>query len=485
MGIGRGEAALSCHGSISIATIARMRVDADESAPVLPPLRWGERAAVVLLLGLFVVVGVHAVQNLAFIGQDFHFHLGRVNRMFTFPDDWFAQDVTNRPLIYWIALGGMRLTANRAPFEFAAGFFLVCNAGALGLMHDSMRRWVSSPALRVAALALVAFLPVTVISAVAFAADAMAMPLFALLGWSLLRLSEADAPRSRWGYAALAGLALSVGQFAKFTFIVLPLAVLVVGALLWRWGRIKRAHAVPLFVAVFLFPALVGGWLHFKAERALAGQPARHSFEWRGTGEMTWRSLLLVKASDVRILDAPAYWDFVEADGKQVLPLLAPNSYSYPALLHLGVFTDVLDLANLGSTDRGVPRPQPQKLFSQRAVRMGLLFSVPGFCAVVIFIGCVLGSLARPSLAPPSGPVIWGVLGLVWFLAIVLPLPFVQHAYDWGYWLPRLVVPALWSFALVLFSLLDERIGRRKHATAGILALTLAQTGLHVGSVWY
>jgi len=159
-----------------------MRLDADESAPVPHLLPWGERAAVVLLLGLFVVVGVHAVQNLAFIGQDFHFHLGRVNRMFTYPDDWFAQDVTNRPLIYWIALGGMRLTANRAPFEFAAGFFLVCNAGALGLMHDSMRHRVSSPALRVAALAFVAFLPVTLISAVAFSADAMAMPLFALLG---------------------------------------------------------------------------------------------------------------------------------------------------------------------------------------------------------------------------------------------------------------------------------------------------------------
>ena len=61
----------------------------------------------------------------------------------------------------------------------------------------------------------------------------------------------------------------------------------------------------------------------------------------------------------------------------------------------------------------------------------------------------------------------------------------MQHAYEWGYWLPRLIVPALWGFGFGLFSLLDEGIGGRKLWAALILVATCGQTWLHVSSVWY
>lgn len=438
-----------------------------------------------LILGLFVAVGLNAIRHLAFIGQDFSFHLACTNRLLAHPSEWFAQDTTNRPLVYWIALAGMRVTANRAPFEFAAVVFLVSNAGALWLLHDAMRRSIASAGLRIAGLILVAFLPATVIGAVAFSADAMAPPFFALLCWSLLRWTEAVSPRAVWGFALLGGAALSIGNFAKFTFLALPVAVLVVGLVLWRGKRIKRAQFVPLLLCAVVLPGLLGGWLHQKARRALAEQPSRHVFDWRGTGEMTWGSLLQLKPTDGRVLDAPGYWDFYERDGKQILPLLEPNGYSYPALLHLGVFTDVLDLANLGSTDRGAPRPQPQKRFSQWAVRTGLIFSVAGLVAVLVLTGRWVGGLARGTPMSQASAAVWLLMGLAWFLPLMLTLPFVQHAYEWGYWLPRLIVPALWSFGCGLFSLLDERIGRRKFWVVLILVATCAQTWLHVRSVWY
>ena len=41
-----------------------------------------------------------------FAGQDFSFHVGCTNRLLGRPGEWFTQDVTNRPLIYWIAIDG-------------------------------------------------------------------------------------------------------------------------------------------------------------------------------------------------------------------------------------------------------------------------------------------------------------------------------------------------------------------------------------------
>jgi hypothetical protein len=165
--------------------------------------------------------------------------------------------------------------------------------------------------------------------------------------------------------------------------------------------------------------------------------------------------------------------------------MLEPNSYSYPALLHLGTFTDVLDFANRGSTDLGVPRPQPQKRFSQWAVRTGLAFSIPGLVAILILVWRGALALIRPQAAPRTGACVWTVLGLAWFLPIALALPFVETAYEAGYWLPRLVIPALWSFGLGLFGLLDEWLGRRRIFVALALAATVLQTWMHVRSVWY
>src|SRR5215207_2998022 len=220
------------------------------AAPLSRSTRWltsrWERLAVFALLALFLVVGINNIRNDAFVGQDFSFHVGCTNLLLGRPDAWFSQDVTNRPLIYWIAVDGILLTNNRAAFEFAAGVFLVLNAGALGLMYDCSRRFIAAPALRVAALALIAFLPATLIATVVFAADAMAAPPFAMLCWSVLRWAEVPNVRASVGFAALAGAALEFGNFAKFTFIVMPVGVAVVAVLAWRWRMASGKRVLAL-----------------------------------------------------------------------------------------------------------------------------------------------------------------------------------------------------------------------------------------------
>jgi len=66
----------------------------------------------------------------------------------------------------------------------------------------------------------------------------------------------------------------------------------------------------------------------------------------------------------------------------------------------------------------------------------------------------------------------------------VLTLPFVHAAYTWGYWLPRLVLPAIWGFGLVLFWGLDRVATGRWPAIAVVVAVLL-QSCQHVLANWY
>ena len=450
----------------------------------LPSPFW-ERITIALLLLLFVVVGINNIRNHAFEGQDYGFHVTSTLRLVHHPDAWFAQDVTNRPLIYWIGVIGYHLTGGRAPFAFAAGVFLLLNTAALWLMFDSSRRFIALPALRIAALALIAFWPATTITTVVFAADAMAQPFFALLCWSLLRWSESTTDRPTIAYAGLAGIALAMGDFAKFTFILLPAGVLVVATLAWRWRHATPRRVLILATLAALLPAGVGAWLHLKSSQALEDQSPHHAFSLTGTGEMTWRSLLGVKRSDARIFNAPGYWDPEIIDGKTYLPLLRENDYSYPALLHLGTFTDVLDFSYGGSQLSGRPRPEPQKSFSQWSVRLGVLFTVPAVFSVALFSVRLIRAALFRGRPPPLGVAIWLVLGLNWFLPLVVTLPFVHHSYHWGYWLPRLVLPALWSFGLCLFAWTDVLVRNRVRPGTVVASVTALQALLQICSVWY
>jgi len=472
---------------------------AQPAADPLPPRaetlpRW-ERWAVRVVLAVFVAVGINLIHSLAFIGQDYTFHVACTESLMKNPGQWFTFDLTNRPLAYWIGATCAWFTHGRECWDLASLLFVFLNALALHLLHDSTRHFITSPQLRVAAVAFVAFLPPTLVTTVVYAADATAQLPFALVAWSLLRSIDARTTRASAGYAGLAGITLCLGNLAKFTFIFLPVAVVLIAVGLWRWKRItgRRSWTIGLLAAAV--PVIASGWVYFAAQREvalyLAAQhdvsPAkpRHNFDWKGTGEMTWSSLLLVKPLDVRIFQAPGYYDPPEA-GADTHPLLTSNNYSYPALLHLGVFTDVLGYSNLGGGNEGTPRPEPQQTMARRAVRLGLLFSVPACLAVVAFGGRTLRALCfRPERAPPTGPLVWWTMALAWYLPLVLALPYLHHSYEWGYWLPRLILPALWGFALVLFAAMDELFTHRRLAAAVVVTLVGLQAAVHIRSVWF
>jgi hypothetical protein len=448
-------------------------------------LSTGERWAVGLTLVLFAVVGGNHILTNAFHGQDFLLHTRSTEELIADSSRWFPQDFTNRPLLYWIGAFAHRFGPGTLGWETASAICIGLNTLALGLLHDSTRRFIRSPVLRVAAVMFVAFLPATQVAAVVYAGDAVCQLPFVLAGWSLLRALEAAGPRARLGYALTAGLAFCLGDFARFTFIFLLPAAAVVLALAWRWQRISARQALAIGACALLAPGLLAGGIQLRAQRAFAGQEPHHTFIWQGPGEMTWSSLLLPKRTDGRIFAAPVYWESEDHDGQPRYLLLIENNYSYPALLHLGIFTDVLDYANDGELDDGTPRPELQQLLAVESVRLGLLASLSAVIAVAWFFVRCAGGIWRRALAPGTGMLVWGALALAWYGPLVLTLPFLRHAYEWGYWLPRLIIPALWGFALVLFATLDELRPSYRWLVGLVAAVVGTQTLLHIGSLWY
>ena len=453
------------------------------NVPPAPAPPWEKTIRLFIQIG-FVLVGLNGVRNSVFIGQDWWTHLSSVEQTLQNPGHWFHFDTTSRPLIYWLA-AICRLVAREAyGFQLVTILFVLANACALWLLHDALRWSIRQPVLRLSALGLFAFLPVTSIATTVFAADNLTVAFFALSCWSLIRCLAADQPARQAGFALIGGLGLVVAQFDKFTFLLLPLGIGVAVAI-DRWtGRRTGWHRELWVVGCMVSaPLLVGLGLDRAATIELAGVGTKHTYDWHGTGEMTWRSLLWPRGEDLYLLNAPTYWEPSDHPDIDRRPrLLQSNRYSYPGLLHLGSFSDVLNYSH--PTDRNA-RPEPQRSLARWSVRLGLLFSVAGALAGLVLVYRLIVSLALRRVELPGGTMVWAVCGAVWYFPLVIQLPYIHHSYDWGYWLPRLVLPSIWSAVVILFTETEQWTGQRKWPQILIGVLTMIQIGLGISSIWY
>jgi hypothetical protein len=438
------------------------------------------------VLALFAAMAMDAIKNVATLGQDFGFHNEATQWMLAHPGRWFVNS-SSRPLLYWIGGFCFRFTQDFAAYWYASVIFAALGVGMLKLLHAAMSRLIQAPLLRISALIFLAFLPVTVITTVVYASDTLALLPFVVIGWSLVLALEAVSTGKAAAYYGLAGLALLVGNFSKATFSILPAAVIVIAAVAClRTKTLKYSRLwMPLLFCVAI-PAAVSGWLQAKNSGQLPDVAPLHKLSFNGTGEFTFRSLLAPKLSDRRIFHVPGYWDQELRDGAPFYPLLAPNSYSYPALLQLGIFTDVLNLTNRGHIfQKDAPRPAAQTTAAKGAVSFGLLFSLPAFLAVAAFSLALVKSLLKPDQPFPMAAFVWYILAMVWFVPLVLALPFVDHAYEYGYWLPRLTLPALWIFFIFLFIAADRWTAKRgPWVPVTIFAAVCLQSALEIQSLF-
>jgi hypothetical protein len=205
------------------------------------------------------------------------------------------------------------------------------------------------------------------------------------------------------------------------------------------------------------------------------------------TSELNIRSVLFFRAADEKLLRAPAYDKDSGRGSKEVdkYELGIPNKYSYIGLLHVGVFTDILNVYQYDPTDSYFgPRTRTAQKRMTLAVKTALPYT---FCALVacpwLLVTGAWNVLFRRR--PCQLPIlIILTVSFAFWLVIVIFLPFTG-ALGGGYWLPRLVVPALFGFFLITFTFIAQSpVGRNRFGRLAVLAAVLFQAGLTLSFMW-
>ena len=432
-----------------------------------------------LLLGLLsaagFALGLRGIIDYGYIGQDFYTHRVLID---TFP--WsYSYMRTNPPGLYWF---GSLIRARVGPAHYLDAIalaFLIFNSAALWIIYGFLWRGISGPRLRFAAAALATFVPFRVIHAIVLAADAFTLPFFALVALFSLRLFRNPSSAASW--AALS-LSLSAAMFFKYTFIGLlpPVALLLAFAIFRRLEKQERLQWGAVGVLALALPAAAFG-LQMRECAKMNGNVA--SGQWLPEGApsvMRWSDILTLQKSDFGVLSAPEY-----LRGK----LYALRRFSYMGLLHVSSFTDVLGNFQPPSDHVfddsnkliGAPAARDRSPRSQALQ----VCSVP---PVPYLLGpCRCGN---PLLHPPQRPLlvfqrppfadsntVLTALAVGFYSTVFFSLHRLQDPYTPGFWMPRLILPALLVFFSLGFVLLDSECRRLERFGAVANALTWAITG--------
>jgi hypothetical protein len=446
---------------------------------------WSGRAFVVVAFVIYLAFQLHAAAFHGYWGQDWVTQKIWINEATEHPWTFlthYSQGRTNPPL-YHVLCGVVKRTVGLPHYLLAIGLVNVA-LGFAGVCfaYGVIYRLIASPLLRAASILFILFVPFAMVHAQVIASDALATPLFLLLLWLLVRVSsDRD---NKWSFVfslAFLSCLLMAAALVKFTFGSFIFATGIWAVLMW-WTRLwsTRRSAVALAVVTIL-PSLVAylNIVRYNSQQnnslLIAPPPALSQ------AAMNPRSIVWLRAADVDVLNAPAYNRKV--DGK--FDLLVENKHSFPALLHLAIFTDILNVYQFDRYDYyfGI-RTLRNHQRMRSAVRSGILISVLTFAGVIALLAqSTITVLFRRD---PRDMRIFIVLlfCLAWFANIVGFLPLIPAAYWGGYWLPRLLAPALIGFFIVGFTFLDRSLWVSPKLQVAVFVMVLAQSALHAQFMW-
>jgi hypothetical protein len=456
------------------------------TAPQKPDYTATDWGFLVVLTVVGVGIGLSGISHYGYVGQDFSSHRALI---LSYPGS-YNYSLTNPPGLYWFG-SWIRDTVSQDHYlGFIALSFLALNAAALWIVYrfiwGSIARWE----LRYSAAAFVTLVPFRVIHSVVIAADAFTLPVFALVALFTFRLF--GDPRRTGSWVGLS-ISLLAGSLCKYTTVGLlpPVALLLAVAVARRLEGASRLRWAAVGAIALAIPS--AEFLH-EAHQSFAVGGEVTNRQWLPKGApsvMRWRDILLLQSSDIGVLQAPGY--FRDA-------LYSRRKFSYPALLHLSSVTDVSDLfeappeeiaaatnaGNLGDFQRErSPRSQDLQVWS---VRLCLVFSALAVAGTLLcgVLGILFLVLWRPGLPEPATVIT--ALAAGFYSTVFLSLHRLGDPYTPGFWLPRLVLPAVVVFYLLGFVLLDlafRRVGFLQRASRALLPLfagyTLAVCVLFVG----
>ena len=450
-----------------------------------------ERYGVIVAFSIYVAFQINAALHHGSWGQDFQMHRDWIADAVMDPWKYFTHydnGRTNPPLYHLLGALIYNATGGVHCLEYLALLTAALNAGALLLLYRIVRTQMQEPLIRLSCFIFLLFLPFAMIHAIVLASDALAPPIFIAVLYLLTTLGAADSRRGYFGRILGIGLLLTVGVGTKFTFGSLILASFLSFGALVRTGSISRQR----FLTGVLMFAVVPGIPAFAEFYQYRTQQTYNNGINKTGSEMNLRSIVLFRQHDLHVLDAPPYSETasVPAPAQGDTPpiemeLLLKNKYSYPALLELAIFTDIMNIYQYDPYDSYFGRRSSSNQAKMRlAVRTGTVFFafVTIAAAFVLVKSCYVTFVVarREGLAMS----IMGVSASLYYLNIVSGFPFVR-AYYAGYWLPRLVQPALLCFVVMAFTALDGWLLNRRHALAwACLAAVLFQSALHASFLW-
>ena len=179
--------------------------------------------------------------------------------------------------------------------------------------------------------------------------------------------------------------------------------------------------------------------------------------------DMTFRDILAVKANDLRLFRAPEYFK---------REILLPHRYSYLGLSHMGVFSDPMNLFQELSVPQDIGKVLIPDQKTRRAWKtpvmstslyLGVIWTVSALVGTAWLLLSALHRLVKGDLQREHITIL---LGVAYFLLMFLPIPFVHGGALFGYWAPRLILPALLAFLLAGFLFIDRKVLRNSLAIA-------------------
>jgi hypothetical protein len=436
-----------------------------------------------------VAVGLRGILHYGFVGQDFVQHRALT---LLFPSAPFRNSYlrTNPPGLYWFASLVRGHVSAAYDLQATALAFLGFNTGGLLVIFALLWKCISNWQLRYSAAALITFVPFRVIHSVVLSADAFTLPIFAFTALFTLRLYEEPRRLANWTGLSLILLA---GMFCKYSFAgLLPPVALLLGVAIVT--RLRTGERMRWWATGALALALPSAALLLQLEESAHLKGTLTDLVWLPSGAppvMRWSDILMLKRSDAGLLAAPEYFrDKVYETGK----------YSYPGLLHVSSFTDIMgifqappvdistEVDKLRMTPADRSRTERSRVLQVWSVRWCLVFSALALAGTVVCGALSLASLLsrRPLVA--SATVVMTALATGFYFPILLGLTRVTEPYTGGYWLPRLALPSIVVFLCLGFVMLDwlcQRLGLPQPVLGTLLfaltAYTLVACALFVG----
>jgi len=427
-----------------------------------------ESNVVAIIIFAYLWICVRLILNKGYIGQDYFQHLNYVRLILNNESLQFG--IPDPFGLYYLAAFAIHLFSWKYGLMILSFLIAILISVSLLLLFKITRQ-IMCTTMCTLSLAYIATLPVLVTTSVVLASDGLVLFPFFLYCYFTYGLLKKGVTDDKIPFVVvLISMIQVIGIAIKFTYISMIAASFFVSwyVIFSQRFRLNQTRKFIIVVFILIIPAIVNSIFFFSVV-----SPAK-----LGVREGTSNSIMLLRSyfpysKDIELLRAPSLGDPIIQGGRHVnvdlegredpkgepgFELLVENRFSYPALVHLAINTDI---RNLGY---GEMTPSSNRTRSnQFAQILSVFFSLFLSIGVLIFnfdflirgTKWFILNFKTKYMAVDNQSIffisVW-LPAMFWFITIAASLPFVTNpVYRWGYWTPRLILPSVIVFGIVLF----------------------------------